>query len=218
MPRSHQASAASSEQNLWERGVKPMADVQIGYAISSEEHLPNDIVQHARLAEEAGFHLRADLRPLPSLGRRPGTQPVRLVGDRRHRHGDGESASRYRGDLSHHPHSPRDHRPGGGHLGRDDAGRFFLGVGTGEALNEHITGERWPETDVRQEMLEEAIEIMRLLWQGGQPELPWRVLHRRERPPLHPAGGAGRGDDRRQRAILGRNGGTPRRRAHQHLA
>ena len=46
-------------------------------------------------------------------------------------------------------------------------GRFFLGVGTGEALNEHITGERWPETDVRQEMLEEAIEIMRLLWQGG---------------------------------------------------
>src|ERR687895_294258 len=32
-----------------------MADVQIGYAISSEEHLPNDIVRHARLAEEAGF-------------------------------------------------------------------------------------------------------------------------------------------------------------------
>jgi G6PDH family F420-dependent oxidoreductase len=46
-------------------------------------------------------------------------------------------------------------------------GRFQLGVGSGEALNEHILGDRWPEADVRLEMLEEAIEIIRLLWQGG---------------------------------------------------
>jgi len=46
-------------------------------------------------------------------------------------------------------------------------GRFSLGVGSGEALNEHILGEHWPEADVRLEMLEEAIEVMRLLWQGG---------------------------------------------------
>ena len=47
-------------------------------------------------------------------------------------------------------------------------GRFTLGVGSGEALNEHILGDRWPEADVRLEMLEEAIEVMRALWQGGQ--------------------------------------------------
>jgi G6PDH family F420-dependent oxidoreductase len=47
-------------------------------------------------------------------------------------------------------------------------GRFALGVGSGEALNEHILGDKWPEADVRLEMLEEAIEVMRLLWQGGQ--------------------------------------------------
>jgi G6PDH family F420-dependent oxidoreductase len=47
-------------------------------------------------------------------------------------------------------------------------GRFQLGVGTGEALNEHILGDRWPEADVRLEMLEEAVEVIRLLWQGGQ--------------------------------------------------
>jgi len=47
-------------------------------------------------------------------------------------------------------------------------GRFRLGVGTGEALNEHILGDRWPGASVRLEMLEEAIEVMRLLWQGGQ--------------------------------------------------
>ena len=46
-------------------------------------------------------------------------------------------------------------------------GRFFLGVGSGENLNEHILGDRWPETAVRQEMLEEAIEVIRLLWEGG---------------------------------------------------
>ena len=46
-------------------------------------------------------------------------------------------------------------------------GRFVLGVGTGENLNEHILGDHWPETNVRLEMLEEAMEVMRLLWEGG---------------------------------------------------
>ena len=47
-------------------------------------------------------------------------------------------------------------------------GRFFLGVGTGENLNEHVLGDRWPLPDERLEMLEEAVEVMRLLWQGGE--------------------------------------------------
>jgi G6PDH family F420-dependent oxidoreductase len=46
-------------------------------------------------------------------------------------------------------------------------GRFSLGVGTGEALNEHILGDRWPEADERLEMLEEAVEVIRKLWRGG---------------------------------------------------
>jgi G6PDH family F420-dependent oxidoreductase len=46
-------------------------------------------------------------------------------------------------------------------------GNFCLGVGSGEALNEHILGDRWPSADERLEMLEEAIEVIRLLWQGG---------------------------------------------------
>ncbi len=45
-------------------------------------------------------------------------------------------------------------------------GRFFLGVGTGEALNEHVVGQRWPPPAVRLEMLEEAV---------GDPSRP---LHR----------------------------------------
>jgi coenzyme F420-dependent glucose-6-phosphate dehydrogenase len=46
-------------------------------------------------------------------------------------------------------------------------GRFFLGVGTGEELNEHVTGARWPGPQARLELLEEAIDVLRLLWQGG---------------------------------------------------
>jgi coenzyme F420-dependent glucose-6-phosphate dehydrogenase len=45
-------------------------------------------------------------------------------------------------------------------------GRFMLGVGTGENLNEHITGHRWPPYAVRAAMLEEAVEIIKGLWTG----------------------------------------------------
>ena len=45
-------------------------------------------------------------------------------------------------------------------------GRFFSGLGTGENLNEHVLGDRWPPTFVRREMLRAAIHVMRELWQG----------------------------------------------------
>ncbi len=70
-------------------------------------------------------------------------------------------------------------------------GRFRLGVGSGEALNEHILGDRWPEADERLELLEEAVEVMRLLWEGGVKDhrgRHYRVEHARvydlpDRPP-----------------------------------
>src|SRR5215204_1826683 len=46
-------------------------------------------------------------------------------------------------------------------------GRFTLGLGSGERLNEHVVGQGWPAADTRQEMLAEAIDIIRLLWEGG---------------------------------------------------
>jgi G6PDH family F420-dependent oxidoreductase len=61
-------------------------------------------------------------------------------------------------------------------------GRFSLGVGSGEALNEHILGDHWPEADERLEMLEEAVEVMRTLWEGGPKDhrgRHYRVEHAR---------------------------------------
>lgn len=47
-------------------------------------------------------------------------------------------------------------------------GGFSLGVGTGEALNEHVTGARWPGAEERREMLEEAVDIIVSLFTGAQ--------------------------------------------------
>jgi G6PDH family F420-dependent oxidoreductase len=70
-------------------------------------------------------------------------------------------------------------------------GRFRFGIGTGEALNEHILGDAWPAERVRLEMLEEAVEVMRELWKGeavqhrGQHYTVEnaRIYTRREDPP-----------------------------------
>jgi G6PDH family F420-dependent oxidoreductase len=70
-------------------------------------------------------------------------------------------------------------------------GRFTLGVGSGEALNEHIVGAHWPEADERLEMLEEAVHVIRTLWDGGAHDhrgRHYRVEHARvydlpDRPP-----------------------------------
>jgi G6PDH family F420-dependent oxidoreductase len=48
------------------------------------------------------------------------------------------------------------------------AGRFWLAVGSGEALNEHVTGEGWPTDSQRNERLKEAALIIKELWRGSQ--------------------------------------------------
>jgi G6PDH family F420-dependent oxidoreductase len=61
-------------------------------------------------------------------------------------------------------------------------GRFNFGVGSGEALNEQILGDDWPEADLRLEMLEEAIEVIRELWTGeavSREGKHYRVRHAR---------------------------------------
>jgi G6PDH family F420-dependent oxidoreductase len=76
-------------------------------------------------------------------------------------------------------------------------GRFTLGVGTGEALNEHIYGDPWPSADVRLDMLEEAVDVIRTLWRGGFVDYRgeyYSVDHARiytlpeEAPPIHVSG------------------------------
>ena len=96
----------------------------------------------------------------------------------------------WRGDLPVGPLPPRRGRPGRGDAGADVSGRLWLAVGSGEALNESITGQPWPDKAARNQRLREAVQVMRELWKGERVDHDgaFRVRHARlytrpERPP-----------------------------------
>lgn len=138
-----------------------------GYFLSSEEHRPDDLVRQAVLAEEAGFE-------------------ALWISDHFHPWNDEQGQSPFVwsviGAIANATSLPittavtcptvRIHPAIIAQAAATSAlltgGRFQLGVGTGENLNEHILGDRWPPVDVRLDMLEEAIEVMRALWTGEQ--------------------------------------------------
>jgi coenzyme F420-dependent glucose-6-phosphate dehydrogenase len=141
---------------------------EIGYALSSEEHPPSDLVKHARLAEEAGFtHALVSDHFHPWVDAQ-GESPFvwATLG------GIAEATERIRVGTGVTCPMIRTHPAVIAHAAATVAammpGRFFLGVGTGENLNEHVVGARWPAGDERLEMLAEAIDVVRLLWAGGQ--------------------------------------------------
>jgi G6PDH family F420-dependent oxidoreductase len=71
-------------------------------------------------------------------------------------------------------------------------GNFIFGLGTGEHLNEHVWGATWPPAKERIERLREAVELMRLMWTGGNIDFEgrfYRAVNARlytlpPRPPL----------------------------------
>jgi coenzyme F420-dependent glucose-6-phosphate dehydrogenase len=142
--------------------------IEIGYALSSEEHAPNNLVHHARLAEEAGFTFALISDHFHPWVDRQGHSAFvwSVIG------GIAQATDRLRLGTGVTCPIIRIHPAIIAQAAATSAammpGRFFLGVGTGENLNEHIFGDRWPPHDVRLEMLEESIEVMRLLWQGGE--------------------------------------------------
>jgi len=139
--------------------------VRIGYFLSSEEHPPEELVRQARLAADAGFE-------------------ALWISDHYHpwNHEQGQSPFVWSviGAVSQVCDLPittavtcptvRIHpaviAQAAATSARMCRGGFRLGVGSGEALNEHVTGSRWPTADVRLEMLEEAVEVIRRLLTG----------------------------------------------------
>ena len=140
---------------------------ELGYALSSEEHLPNDLVRLARRAEEAGFGFALVSDHFHPWIDKQGQSPFVwcVIG------GVAEATEQLQLGTGVTCPTVRIHPAIIAQAAATAAammeGRFFLGVGTGENLNEHVVGEGWPETEVRQERLIEAVEIIRLLWQGG---------------------------------------------------
>jgi len=65
--------------------------------------------------------------------------------------------------------------------------RFWLAVGSGEALNESITGERWPPKQARNARLREAVDVMRALWKGEQVDHHGAIVVQQARLYTRPA-------------------------------
>ncbi|RZS89658.1 G6PDH family F420-dependent oxidoreductase [Motilibacter rhizosphaerae] len=139
---------------------------RIGYFLSCEEYSPAQLLEQAKLAEDAGFE-------------------ALWISDHYHPWNDEQGNSAYVwsmiGAISQVSSLPittavtcpiiRQHPAIVAQAAATakvlTGGKFTLGIGTGEALNEHILGDQWPNTEVRLEMLEEAVEVMRKLWAGG---------------------------------------------------
>src|SRR3954463_8965346 len=133
--------------------------IELGYALSSEEHAPNDLVRNARAAEEAGFTfamISDHYHPwVDAQGESPFVWSV--IG------AIAEATESLRLGTGVTCPTMRIHPAGIAQAAATSAllmpGRFFLGVGTGENLNEHVLGVRWPSPEERLEMLEEAVEV-----------------------------------------------------------
>ncbi|GGM45295.1 LLM class F420-dependent oxidoreductase [Micromonospora sonchi] len=139
--------------------------MRIGYFLSTEEYPPAELLAQARAAERAGFE-------------------ALWISDHYHPWTDAQGQSPFVwsmiGALSQAVSLPvttavtcpttRIHPAVLAQAAATSAvlhgGRFSLGVGSGEALNEHILGDPWPQADIRLEMLEEAVEVIRKLWRG----------------------------------------------------
>ena len=141
--------------------------MEIGYKLSSEEHGPNDLVRFATLAEEHGFGFAMISDHFHPWIDRQGQSPFvwSVIG------AIAQATKRLRLGTAVTCPTVRVHPAIVAQAAATATimmpGRFFLGVGTGENLNEHIVGEGWPATDVRQRRLVEAIQLIRQLWQGG---------------------------------------------------
>ena len=141
--------------------------VAVGYALSSEERTPRELVEAARLAEQAGFEfaLVSDhFHPwLDEQGESPFVWSVLGA--------IAEATERIVVGTGVTCPTTRIHPAIVAQAAATTAclmpGRFFLGVGSGENLNEHILGDRWPSAEERLERLEEAVGVIRELWQGG---------------------------------------------------
>ncbi len=139
--------------------------MRIGYFLSCEEYTPAELVEQAKAAEEAGFtglwisdHFHpwnneqgnspfvwSVIGAISQVCDLPVTTAVTCPMVRTHPAIIAQAAATSAEMLG---------------------GKFILGVGSGEALNEHILGDAWPSADVRLEMLEEAVWLIRELWTG----------------------------------------------------
>jgi len=137
----------------------------MGYAAMFEQFTPTDLLRYSQLAEGAGF-----TSVMASDHFHPWTPGQGQSGYVWSWLGALGATTKMRFGTGVTPPGPRYHpaiiAQAAATLEQMFPGRFWLGLGAGEALNEHITGEYWPEGPIRLEKLTEGIEIIQKLFTG----------------------------------------------------
>ncbi|MDG4764051.1 TIGR03557 family F420-dependent LLM class oxidoreductase [Solwaraspora sp. WMMD406] len=141
--------------------------MQIGYKLATEAFGPQELIRQAVRAEQAGFdfvEMSDHFHPwLDTQGHSPFTWSVLgAIASRTERIGLATGVTCP--SLRYHPAIVAQ---AAATMALLSDGRFTLGVGAGERLNEHVTGQPFPSVHGRHERLREALEIIRLLWSGG---------------------------------------------------
>jgi len=136
----------------------------IGYHASHEQYAPSELLGHVRAAEAAGFQgvMCADhFHPWLDENGHSGFAWSWL--------GAALQATSFSFGVVNAPgdrYHPAIIAQAAATLTEMFPGRFWIAAGSGEALNEHITGQRWPPKPERNARLLECVEIMRALWRG----------------------------------------------------
>lgn len=140
--------------------------VTLGYALSSEEHPPDELVANAIEAEARGFAFALISDHFHPWVERQGESPFvwSVLGAIAHETdtlevGTGVTCPIIRTHPAIIAHATAT-------IATMMPERFFFGVGTGENLNEHVLGDPWPSYDRRLDMLAESIDVIRSLWTG----------------------------------------------------
>jgi G6PDH family F420-dependent oxidoreductase len=147
---------------------------RIGYTLMCEQSDPRSLVRDAARAEQAGFDFEVisdHYSPwLDSQGHAPNAWAVLGA----------VATATERVDLMTYVTCPTmRYHPAvvaqqAATVGLLSGGRFLLGLGAGENLNEHVVGRGWPPVNVRHEMFDEAVQIIRDLFRGGYVNLDGR--------------------------------------------
>jgi coenzyme F420-dependent glucose-6-phosphate dehydrogenase len=138
--------------------------VKVGYHASHEQFAPRELLEYVQLAERAGFSVAMCSDHYYPWSDRQGqsgfawswlgaalqatTLPFGVV-----------STPGWR-------YHPAVLAQAGATLAQMYPGRFWVALGSGEALNEHITGQRWPAKAERNQQLHESVTVIRALWAG----------------------------------------------------
>jgi coenzyme F420-dependent glucose-6-phosphate dehydrogenase len=151
--------------------------LKLGYKASAEQFGPRPLVEFAVLAEELGYDTTVVSDHFQPWRHDGGHAPFSFawlgaVGERTSRIGLGTSvvAPSYR----YHPAIVAQAMAT---LGCLDPGRMFLGVGTGEAMNETPVGVEWPDQKERFQRLKEAVILMKLLWTEERVNFDGEYFH-----------------------------------------